>query len=473
MKKVVFYIMAGGEGMRLWPLSRASFPKQLHHLLGDSSLLQQSIERVLKISDPKNIMIGTRDDLYFSIQDQWKKMNLKCEPWLLLEPMSRNTAPAIALACHAARERFGEDVIIVTLASDHAIKDEKRFHQLLKTGIKIAEQGNIVTFGIVPTYPETGYGYINVGKQIEKDVFQVAAFKEKPSIDIAKKYLKTKKYLWNSGMFVFDTKVIADNMEKFAPDVWKVSKKVWDKRIENKDKIGFDKKQFESFPSISIDFAVMEKAPKRAVIKADFQWCDVGCWHMLHQISKKDKDNNVLSGDISTVDTYNSFIKSEKRFVATVGINNLVVIDTPDALLISDKDRSQDVKTIVSRLNEKQSSLTKFHTTVYRPWGKYTVLEEGPFYKIKRVVVNPKQQLSLQKHLKRSEHWVVVSGTARIICGDNSILLKANESVFIAKGRKHRITNPYSKPVTIIEVQTGGYLEEDDIIRFEDKYERK
>lgn len=473
MKKVVFYIMAGGEGMRLWPLSRSSFPKQLHHLLGDSSLLQQSISRVLKISDPKNIMIGTRDDLYFSIQSQWKKMNLKCNPWLLLEPMSRNTAPAIALACHAARERFGEDVIIVTLASDHAIKDEKRFHQLLKTGIKIAEQGNIVTFGIVPTYPETGYGYINQGKEIETDVFQVAEFKEKPSIDIAKKYLKTKKYLWNSGMFVFDTKVMAENMEKFSPDVWKVSRKVWDSRKQGKDKIDFEKKLFETFPSISIDYAVMEKAPKRAVIKADFKWCDVGCWHMLHQISKKDNDGNVLSGDISIVDTHNSFIKSEKRFVAAVGINNLVVIDTPDALLISDKDRSQDVKTIVNRLNEKKSSLTKFHTTVYRPWGKYTVLEEGPFYKIKRVVVNPKQQLSLQKHLKRSEHWVVVSGSARIICGDNSILLKANESVFIAKGRKHRITNPYPKPVTIIEVQTGGYLEEDDIIRFEDNYDRK
>jgi mannose-1-phosphate guanylyltransferase len=216
----------------------------------------------------------------------------------------------------------------------------------------------------------------------------------------------------------------------------------------------------------------MEKAPKRAVIKADFKWCDVGCWHMVHEISKKDKNGNVLSGDVAILDTKNSFIKSEKRFVAAVGVENMIVIDTPDALLITDKNRSQDVKAIVTGLKEKQSSLTKFHTTVYRPWGKYTVLEEGPCYKIKRVVVNPKQQLSLQKHLKRSEHWVVTSGKARIICGQNSILLNANESVFIARGKKHRITNPYSRPVTIIEVQTGGYLEEDDIVRFEDVYDR-
>ena len=453
-------------------MSRSSFPKQLHSLLGDSSLLQQSINRVLKISDPKNIMIGTREDLFFSIQEQWKKMNLKCSPWLLLEPMSRNTAPAIALAAHAARERFGEDVIIVTLASDHSIGDLKRFHELLKTGIKIAYDGNIVTYGIIPNYPETGYGYINVGDKIEKDVYNVAAFKEKPDLATANKYLKSKKYLWNSGMFVFDTKVVADNMKQFAPDVWKISEQVWKTKNEVKGKISFNKKTFAKFPSISIDYAVMEKAPKRAVIKADFQWCDVGCWHMVHEISQKDKDGNVLSGDISSLDTKNSFIKSEKRFVAAVGLNNLVVIDTPDALLISDKERSQDVKTIVSRLKEQKSELTKFHTTVYRPWGKYTVLEQGPFYKIKRVVVNPKQQLSLQKHLKRSEHWVIVSGKARIVCGDDSLLLKENESVFIAKGKKHRITNPYSKPVAIIEVQTGAYLEEDDIIRYEDVYDR-
>ena len=473
MKKVVYYIMAGGEGMRLWPMSRSHFPKQLHTLLGDSSLLQQSISRLLKITSPENILIGTREDLYFSIKEQWESLSLKCEPWLILEPLSRNTAPAIALAVHAVREKFGEDVIIITLAADHVIKKQKRFEQLLKTGTEIAREGNIVTFGIVPAYPETGYGYINIGKRLKKDVYMVTQFREKPTHDTARKYVKSGKYLWNSGMFIFDSAVMAESLEKFSKDVWKTSLRVWKKRDQKKDRIKFNSRSFSRFPGISIDYAVMEKAKKRAVIKADFGWCDVGCWHMVHEMSKKDKNGNVFSGNVYSVDTKATFIKTEKRFVAAVGISNLIVIDTPDALLISDKDRSQDVKTVVNKLKEDKSELTKFHATVYRPWGNYTVLEEGPGYKIKRVVVKPKQQLSLQKHLNRSEHWVVVSGKARIICGENSILLKSNESVFIAKGRKHRITNPYAEEVSIIEVQTGNSISEEDIVRFQDDYERK
>ncbi|MCK4995021.1 MAG: mannose-1-phosphate guanylyltransferase/mannose-6-phosphate isomerase [Candidatus Omnitrophica bacterium] len=472
-KKVIYYIMAGGQGMRLWPMSRSHFPKQLHTLLGDSSLLQQTISRLLKITKPENILIGTGEDLYFSIKEQWEALSLKCQPWLILEPLSRNTAPAIALAVHAVREKLGEDVIIVTLAADHVIKNQKRFHELLKIGTKIAANSNIVTFGIVPAYPETGYGYINTGKKIQKDVYQVAQFKEKPTYDAAKKYVKSGKYLWNSGMFIFDTAVMAESLEKFSKDVWNTSLQVWKKRDENNGRIKFNKKLFSRFPAISIDYAVMEKAEKRAVIKADFQWCDVGCWHMVHEMSKKDKNGNVFSGDVYSLDTKQTFIKSEKRFVAVVGLDNLIVIDTPDALLISDKERSQDVKTVVNKLKEDKSELTQFHTTVYRPWGNYTVLEVGLGYKIKRVVVKPKQQLSLQKHLNRSEHWVVVSGKARIICGENSILLKSNKSVFIPKGRKHRITNPYSEEVVIIEVQTGHHISEDDIVRFEDVYDRK
>ncbi len=472
-KKIVYYIMAGGEGMRLWPLSRSHFPKQLHKLLGDSSLLQQSISRLLNITNPENILIGTREDLYFSIKEQWENLGLKSDPWLILEPLSRNTAPAIALAVHAVREKFGEDVIMVTLAADHVIKKQKRFEQFLKTGAEIASEGSIVTFGIVPSYPETGYGYINIGEKLQKDAYKVLQFKEKPAHDVARKYVKSGKYLWNSGMFIFDTAVMAESLEKFSKDVWKTSLRVWKKRDEKEGRIKFNCRSFSRFPGISIDYAVMEKAEKRAVIKADFQWCDVGCWHMVHEMSKKDKNGNVFSGDVYSVDTKSTFIKTEKRFVAAVGLKNLIVIDTPDALLISDKERSQDVKTVVNKLKGDNSELTKFHATVYRPWGNYTVLEEGPGYKIKRVVVKPKQQLSLQKHLNRSEHWVVVSGKARIICGENSILLKSNESVFIAKGRKHRITNPYKDEAVIIEVQTGNYISEDDIVRFDDDYERK
>ncbi len=472
MKKVVYFIMAGGEGMRLWPMSRAHFPKQLHSLLGDVSLLQQSIQRLLDKDKSENILIGTREDLYFSIKEQWQGLKIPSRPWLILEPISRNTAPAIALAVLACRERFGEDVILAVFAADHVIKKNERFRGLFKTGIRMAEQGNIVTFGIIPTYPETGYGYIKTGKKIEKDVYGVAEFKEKPDLAKAKHYLQSRNYLWNSGMFIFDTKVIADNLSKFAPRVWSAAQKAWSKRIDNQDNIRFEKKLFSAFLNISIDYAVMEKAPNRAVIKADFGWCDVGCWQMVHQMSAKDKDNNVFSGDVLGLDTKNSFIKADNRLVATVGVQDLIVIDTPDALLISHKERSQDVKKVVEELNARKSLLTKFHVTVYRPWGNYTVLEEGLGYKIKRVVVKPKQQLSLQKHKFRSEHWVMVSGKARIICGDNSILLKSNESIFIPRSRKHRITNPFGKEAVIIEVQTGAVITEDDIVRFEDIYQR-
>ena len=295
MKKIVYFIMAGGEGMRLWPMSRSHFPKQLHSLLGSKSLLQQSIARVLKISrsqqgNAANILIGTRKDLYFSIKEQWHNLKIKNSPWLILEPLSRNTAPAIALAVLAARERFGEDVIMISLAADHMIKNQKRFAQLLKTGIMSAAIGNIVTFGIIPTYPETGYGYIKLGKKISANVFKVDQFKEKPNQTVAKKYLKSKKYLWNSGIFVFDTGVIADNLANFSPGVWKTAQNVWKKRKQKTDSVEFNENDFAKFPATSIDYAVMEKAPRRTVIKADFGWCDVGCWHMVHEVCAKDKN---------------------------------------------------------------------------------------------------------------------------------------------------------------------------------------
>ncbi len=471
-RKVVYFIMAGGEGMRLWPLSRASFPKQLHSLLGDSSLLQQTIKRVLKPGKGGNILIGTKEDLYFSIRDQWRNLKLKSDPWLILEPLSRNTAPAIALAVMACRERFGKDVILVVLAADHVISREKRFRALVNSGIKSASAGNIVTFGVVPAYPETGYGYIKAKGKLSKDIYKIEQFKEKPSLALARRYVKNKNYFWNSGMFMFDTGVAAENLKKFAPKVWNAAERVWQKRSEKNNAVRFKKDLFAELPAISIDYAVMEKAPKRTVIRADFGWCDVGCWNMVHEVSPKDKNGNVLSGNVCTLDTETSFIKAGKRFVAAVGLKNLVVIDTRDALLLTDKNRSQDVKMIVNKLNAEKSSLTKFHATVYRPWGNYTVLEEGPGYKIKRVVVNPGQRLSLQKHHKRSEHWVVVSGRARIICDSKDIVLQSNQSVFIPKNHVHRISNPYKKEVVIIEVQTGAYLGEDDIVRYDDIYER-
>ncbi len=472
-KKTVYYIMAGGEGMRLWPLSRSEFPKQLHNVLGNQSLFQQALKRVLALTGPENILIGTRQDLFFSIKEQWESLVKKVPARLILEPVSRNTAPAVALAALACRELYGEDIVMVCLSADHVIRDMPNYRKAVHQAELVARDGAIVTFGIKPTYPETGYGYIKLGKRLGKDVFVVDEFKEKPDPETAVRYLKDKKYLWNSGMFVFSVKTVSTALKEFAPEVWNAAQRIWSQRREKNNGIFFPVSRFRRIPGISFDYAVMEKAKSRSVIKAGFTWCDVGCWSMVYEMSRKDGDGNVFSGDVYGVDTRNSFIRSEKRAVACVGVQDLVVIDTPDALLISRKDRSQDVKRVVEKLNAQKSPLTKTHTTVYRPWGNFTVLEEGPGYKIKRVVVNPRQQLSLQKHNFRSEHWVVISGKARIVSGADSILLKANESFFIPRGRKHRIMNSNSQPLVIIEVQTGAKVDEADIVRYQDVYERQ
>ena len=340
MKQVVYFIMAGGEGMRLWPLSRAHFPKQLHSFFGTESFLQQTIRRVLPQGAADHILIGTREDLYFSIREQWDQMKLTAAPWLILEPASRNTAPAIALAILACRERFGADVCLVVLAADHVIRQEQKFRDTVRQAVAAAASGALVTFGIVPSYPETGYGYIRQGPRVRANVFDVAAFKEKPSIARAVQYVKSKKYLWNSGMFVFDTAVMAGYLEKYAPQVWRQAQKNWQARVQKTDTVRFVKKAFARFPKISIDYAVMEKAPRCRVIKADFGWCDVGCWRMVYELSPKDKQGNVFSGDVCSLDTAGTFVRAEKRVVAAVGLRNLIVIDTPDALLISDRERS-------------------------------------------------------------------------------------------------------------------------------------
>ncbi|MCM8812893.1 MAG: mannose-1-phosphate guanylyltransferase/mannose-6-phosphate isomerase [Candidatus Omnitrophica bacterium] len=473
MKPVAAYIMAGGSGMRLWPMSRAQFPKQLHALLGEGSLLQQTIRRTLTVTAADHILIGTREDLYFSVINQWQEAADSACPWMVLEPLSRNTAPAIALALLACRERFGQDVIMITLAADHVIKQPARFRKTLKSAVAAARRGKIVTFGVVPAYAETGYGYIKSGAAIAPGIFSIAEFKEKPNPEQAQAYVRSGDYLWNSGMFVFDTAVFAATMQRFCPQVWNAAQAAWRcRRQRSPECVGFPEKKFARLPNISVDYAVMEKTPDSAVIKADFTWCDVGCWHMVHEMSPRDAQGNTLSGNIFSLDTKNCFIKAESRFVAAVGMEDAIVIDTPDALLLARKERSQDVKKIVEQLDARKSSLTKLHTTVYRPWGNYTVLGEGPGFLIKRVVVNPLQQLSLQKHTFRSEHWVVISGKARVIRGEDSFVLEPNESLFIPRGKKHRLVNPLQKPLTIIEVQTGATISEDDIVRYADVYQR-
>lgn len=358
MKKTAYFLMAGGSGTRLWPMSRAWFPKQLHALLGKESLLERSLRRILKNSNPGNILIGTREELYFSIKEQWAKVSKSFCPFIILEPVSRNTAAAVALSIFACRERFAGDVILVVLPSDHLIEKQKFFAQALKKGMEFAEQGYIISFGIKPTYPETGYGYINLGRRIEKDVFNATAFVEKPKLELAQKFVKSKKYLWNSGIFIFDTAVVATYMKEFCPNIWKTAGQVWRQRKEKAGRVTFDKTSFERFPELSFDYAVMEKAPRQLVIKAGFGWCDAGCWRMIQELFTKDKRGNVFSGDVFALDTTGSFIRAEKRFIAAVGLKDLIIIDTPDALLVCDKERSQEVKKIVARLDRQRLART-------------------------------------------------------------------------------------------------------------------
>ncbi|RKY33887.1 MAG: mannose-1-phosphate guanylyltransferase/mannose-6-phosphate isomerase [Candidatus Omnitrophota bacterium] len=472
MKQIVYFIMAGGQGMRLWPLSRANFPKQLHCLYGNSSLLQQSITRVLPISKADKILIGTKEAIYPSVKQQWEQLIPETEPWMILEPESRNTAPAIALAILACRERFNRDVILVSLAADQIIKDIERFQSWIKFAAQVAAGGRIITFGIVPDNPETGYGYIKSGKKIIKNLYNVAQFKEKPDLKSAKRYLKSVKYLWNSGMFVFDTKVAANSLKELTPDLWAAAQNVWAKRKYKGESVFFAKKDFCALPDISLDYAIMEKSDNLAVIKADFKWSDLGSWQKIDDLALHNAEGNVFSGNVLGFETKNTFIKADKRLVAALCVDDLVVVDTPDALLITKKNCTQNVKQIVNVLNQKKSDLTQTHTTVHKPWGNYTILDRGEGYLMKRLIINPGQKLSLQKHRFRREHWFVACGKAEVVKGKEHFLLKTNQSIFIPKLCKHRVTNSFKNTLVIIEVQTGSLLKEDDIIRYADIYGR-
>jgi len=478
MTLLVPVILSGGSGSRLWPVSREGHPKPFMKLADGQSLLEKTYRRaanlpgVLSEGGKSKILTVTNRDYYFMSRDELAKANATGA--FLLEPFGRNTAPAIALAAHRLLSKFGEDVIMLILASDHLIADEKAFANCIQNACNLAVNGYLVTFGITPTGPETGFGYIEQGESIAGGSL-VRRFVEKPDAQTAQQYLDAGGYLWNSGMFCFKAKTFLDELQIHAPAVADHAASCWAAVPDSGNEstyLEIPESVFENAPNDSIDYALMEKSNNVAVVPGSFGWNDIGSWNAVRDLAVPDKDNNRAMGEAIFVNSTNTFIQSEDRLVAAVGVDNLMIIDTPDALLIASPDHAQDVKTVVAKLKELGHEAAKLHRTVSRPWGTYTVLEDTPGFKIKRIEVRPGGKLSLQMHHHRSEHWIVVKGQAHVVNGEQDIVLLANESTYIPAGHKHRLENRIDEDLVMIEVQCGGYLGEDDIVRFEDTYGR-
>ncbi len=464
-------ILCGGAGSRLWPVSRELHPKPFIRLADGQSLLQKAYLRGTQLIGVTNVMTVTNRELFFKTEDEFREVDTdKTSNSFILEPIGRNTAPAIAAAAIQIAKVHGPNAILLVLAADHLISDQKAFQNVVLEAIELAKQGKLVTFGIQPNSPETGYGYI------ESEGNAVLRFVEKPSIEKAKEYLASGRFLWNSGIFCFTAGTMLQQMEKYCPAIVSATRKCIEKsRLTTGD--GFSQLElntttFNNVPDDSVDYAVMEKSDQVAVVPCNIGWSDIGSWATLGELDPADANGNRIQGDAMLHDTRNCIVQSNNRLIGTVGVENLVIIDTPDALLIASKANVQDVKHIYAKLKAKDHQAHKLHRTVHRPWGTYTVLEEGNGFKIKRIVVKAGASLSLQMHKHRSEHWVVVSGSAKVINGEREILIKTNESTFIPAGYKHRLTNPGTAPCVMIEVQSGEYVGEDDIVRFEDAYGR-
>lgn len=470
-------IMAGGSGSRLWPLSRQLNPKQFLKLCGDSTLLQQTLSRLEGLDTLPPVII-CNEDHRFLVAEQLRELAVK-DASILLEPVGRNTAPAIALAALNATQT-GNDPILLVLSADHFIADQAAFRQAVLKAATLAEQDKLVTFGIVPTNPETGYGYIQRGDsladqgsvQLLVTAFKVSRFVEKPDLAHAKNYLNNGDYYWNSGMFMFKASVYLNALAEFRPDILEACSKAIRQSQKDLDFVRIDAAVFEDCPADSIDYAVMEKTSDAAVIPLDAGWSDIGSWSALWELGEKDEMGNVCKGDVIAFSTQKSMIHAESRLVTTVGVDNLIVVETKDAVLVVHKNRVQDVKKIVDTIKSDGRHEYMNHREVYRPWGVYESIDSGERYQVKRITVSPGARLSVQKHHHRAEHWVVVSGTAKVTNGDKTFLVTENESTFIPIGEIHALENPGKIPLELIEVQSGSYLGEDDIVRFEDLYGR-
>jgi len=464
-------IMAGGTGSRLWPLSRELYPKQFLNVTGEMSMLQQTVARLKGLDHVAPLLICNEEHRFIAAEQM--RLGGFEHSGIILEPVGRNTAPAIALAALQALSTSpeDEDPLLLVLAADHVIENECEFVGSIEKARHLARNGKLVTFGIVPYSPETGYGYIKASNK-EGDAFRVSEFVEKPDLTTAKQYLATKDYYWNSGMFLFKASRYLEELAKYEPDMLEVCRQAIAVPSQDVEFVRVNSEVFQTCLSKSIDYAVMEKTDSAVVVPMDAGWNDVGSFSSLWEISDKDKDNNVIKGDVISIDSANNYIHSENKLISTLGVDNLVIVETKDAVLVANKESVQNVKSIVSKLHEEQRTEQKLHREVFRPWGKYDSIDFGARYQVKRITVKPGEKLSIQKHYHRSEHWIVVSGTASVLNGDKTILVTENESTYIPLGTIHSLENPGKIPLEMIEVQTGSYLGEDDIVRFEDRYGR-
>jgi mannose-1-phosphate guanylyltransferase/mannose-6-phosphate isomerase len=480
-------ILSGGSGTRLWPLSRELYPKQLLPLVSDHTMLQDTLLRLYQsdsdesdagLPSLQSPIIVSNNEHRFLVAEQLRQISLE-QGKILLEPVGRNTAPALTLAALIS----DPETVLLVMPADHVILNTDLFLAACQQGYSLAEQGALVTFGIVPRQPETGYGYIKQGNplgiagQKSATCYEIAQFVEKPDLQTAEQYVASGDYLWNSGMFMMQAGVWLQQLEKFRPDILAACREAKANGQQDLDFYRVDQKAFEQGASDSIDYAVMEKvagdeSALAAVVPLDAGWSDVGAWSSLWEVGQQDEHGNVIKGDVKTHDVSNSFVHSEHRFVAGIGIKDMVVVETADAVLVADKHRAQDVKKIVEWLKEQQRDERLVHRCVYRPWGSYEGVTAGERFQVKRIVVNPGASLSLQMHHHRAEHWIVVRGTAKVTRGDDVFLITENQSTYIPLGEKHRLANPGTVPLEIIEVQSGSYLGEDDIVRYEDIYGR-
>ncbi len=469
-------ILSGGSGTRLWPVSRSAYPKPFMRMADGQSLLRKTFDRALRLADEGRVLTVTGRDYYFLSRDEYAHhphAQLDRLPFLL-EPAGRNTAPAICLAALYTSAHIGADATLLVLPADHLIDNLAAFESDARRACALAQDGRLVTFGIPPTTPETGFGYIRMGATLDGGR-DIAAFVEKPDRATAEQYVASGDYVWNSGMFCFRADALIAAAEKFCPDVLAAARACQASATSDESPIEYAREAFMAMPNISIDYALMERADRRAVVPATFDWSDIGSWKAISEMTsgnEPDAAGNRVRGSAVVIESTNCFIQADNRMVAAVGVRDLVIVDTGDAVLVADRERAQEVKQVVDHLRETDHASARFHRTVHRPWGSFTVLEDGADCKVKRLTVKPGEVLSLQMHHRRSEHWTVVDGTAKVRVGDEEFLLNRNESTYIPMGTLHRLENPTAKDIHLIEVQCGDYFGEDDIVRLEDRYGR-